>query len=59
MGSKKDPSIVGLPLKQSELMRAIRGVVSMGFSVERVEILPRTGQITVVPGPALREKELA
>jgi hypothetical protein len=55
--TKRNPSTPELPIKTAEITRAIRGVLNMGLSVERIEIHPRTGQITVVPGSALSERE--
>lgn len=62
--TKRKPTTPELPFKTAEVTRAIRGVMNMGLSVERIEIQPRTGRISITPGPALasepkREKELA
>jgi hypothetical protein len=49
-GSKTSPNHKPLPFKLSELQRSIKGVQSMGLTVGRVEIDPRSGKITIVPG---------
>lgn len=55
VGAKSKLPPVRLPFKQSEITRAMRSVLSMGLSIEKIEINPRTGSFTVVPG----EKALA
>jgi hypothetical protein len=51
--TKRKPTTPELPFKTAEVTRALRGVLRMGLSVERIEIVPRTGAITITPGPAL------
>jgi hypothetical protein len=51
--AKRKPTTPELPIKTAEITRALRGVMNMGLSIEKIEILPRMGQITVHPGPAL------
>ena len=51
--TKRNPTTPELPVKTSEITRAVCGVLRMGLSIEKVEINPRTGQVVVYPGPAL------
>jgi hypothetical protein len=57
-GSKNKLAPVRLPFRQSEITRAVRSVLSMGLSIEKIEINPRDGSFTVVPAEP-REKALA
>jgi hypothetical protein len=54
--TKRKPTTPEMPFKTAEVTRAIRGVMNHGLSIERIEIQPRSGLITVVPGPALVSK---
>jgi hypothetical protein len=50
-GAKSDPNRIRLPFTQGEIVRAVRGVLRMGLTVSKIEIHPRTGLITITPGP--------
>jgi hypothetical protein len=54
-GSKNNPNRKILPFRQSEVERAIRGVQARGLTVARIDIEPRLGKISVVPGPPLAD----
>ena len=51
-GAKSNPNRLRIPFKQSEIVRAIKSVKSMGLPIERIEIHPTTGTITITPGKA-------
>jgi hypothetical protein len=38
-----------LPFKQSEVERSIRAVQNQGIKIERIEICPTNGTISIVP----------
>jgi hypothetical protein len=41
-----------LPFKQSEVERSIRAVQNQGITIEKIEICPTTGTISIVPAAA-------
>ena len=51
-GAKSNPNRERLPFKQRDVGRALAGVLSKGLSIEKVEIHPSTGMITITTGKA-------
>jgi hypothetical protein len=56
-GRKDNPFRTPMPFKRSEVSRAIRGVINQGLEIERVEVNPRTGLITITPRPSVAAGE--
>ena len=46
-GAKNNPNRRPLPFKQRDVSRALSGVMSRGLSIEKIEIHPSTGAITI------------
>ena len=49
-GTKSDPHRESLPFKQRDVTRALSGVLNKGLTIEKVEIHPSTGMITITTG---------
>ena len=51
-GAKSDPNRKRLPFKQRDVTRALSGVMSKGLSVQKIQIHPTSGTITITTGKA-------